>query len=284
MISPHKRHPILTILILFALLLALSASLLAQSKAKTRAEIPAKYKWNLAEIYPSWQAWEADMALLDKKIDELAALKGTLTRSSADLLKAYKLNDEVNMIGIKAYRYPELTRDIDLRDNSVSARFQQFNILYAKFGTATAWFSPELLSIGWDTLQKWFAENPGLAPYRFPLEDLYRQQKHVLDEKGERLLSYFSTFSATPATCYDELTTSDIKFPTVTLSDGKQVTLSWEQYGLILTNNRNQNDRRLCWEKSYDVFNANVNTSRALQRDLPERLGLRPGTQLPHHP
>ena len=268
MTSPHKRTPILAVLICFALSLALSTTLLAQGKPKTRAEIPAKYKWNLAEIYPSWQAWEADMALLDKKMDEFAALQGTLTKSSANLLKAYKLNDEIGMLDIKTYRYPQLMRDTDLRDNDISARFQQSNILEAKLGTATAWFSPELLSIGWDKLQKWFAENSGLAPYRFPLEDLYRRQKHVLDEKGERLLSYFSTFSSTPSTCYDELTTSDIKFPTVTLSDGKEVTLSPEQYYVILERNKNQKDRRLCWENMYGVYNANANTYAALYNSV----------------
>lgn len=259
-----KRSQTLIALITLILLFATVATADAQSKAKTRDEIPAKYKWNLAEIYPDWKAWEADMSLLDKKISEFAALQGTLAKSSSDLLRAYKLFDEISMLAIQAYRYPQLTRDTDMRDNGVSARFQQFNALYAKYGTASAWFNPELLSIGWDKLQVWLNENPGLTPYRFPLEDLYRQQKHVLNADGERLLSYFSNFGAAPSTCYDELTTSDIKFPTVTLSDGKQVTLSPEQYSLVLENNRNQQDRRLCWQNSYGVYNANINTHAAL--------------------
>jgi oligoendopeptidase F len=264
MVSAHKRYSILTALILCVSLVAFATTLSAQNKPKTRAEIPAKYKWNLADVYPNWQAWESDMTLLEKKIGEFAALQGTLSRSSGDLLKAYGLFDEIQMLAIKTYRYPQLTRDTDMRDNVVSAKFQQFNALYAKLGTASAWFNPEQLSIGWAKVEKWLAENAELRVYRYPLEDLYRTQKHVLSEEGERLLSYFSTFSASPSTCYDELTTSDIKFPTVTLSNGEQVTLSPEQYGLVLENNHNQQDRRLCWQNSYGVYNANANTHAAL--------------------
>ena len=48
---------------------------------------------------------------------------------------------------------------------------------------------PELLAIPIETVRGWMAESPALAVYRFAIEDLYRQQEHVLDEKGERLLS-----------------------------------------------------------------------------------------------
>jgi oligoendopeptidase F len=48
----------------------------------------------------------------------------------------------------------------------------------------------------------------------------------VLDEKGERLLSLAGPVQAAPGAVYEELSTSDIKFPTLTFSDGKEVTLS----------------------------------------------------------
>ena len=82
-----------------------------------------------------------------------------------------------------------LKYDEDQRDNEMNARRQQVQILFAKFAQASAWFSPELLSIPLPTVQEWMAKNPELAVYRFAIEDLYRQQEHVLDDKGEHLLS-----------------------------------------------------------------------------------------------
>src|SRR5690349_22186765 len=63
---------------------------------------------------------------------------------------------------------------------------QQVQILFAKAAQAGAWFDPELLQIPLTEVQRWMAENRDLAVYRFAVEDLYRQQEHVLDEKGEQ--------------------------------------------------------------------------------------------------
>ena len=71
-------------------------------------------------------------------------------------------------------------------------------ILFAKASQASAWFNPELLAIPLPTVQEWMAANPELAVYRFAIEDLYRQQEHVLDDKGEHLLSLSSRFSSAP--------------------------------------------------------------------------------------
>jgi oligoendopeptidase F len=53
----------------------------------------------------------------------------------------------------------------------------------------------------------------------------------VLDDKGERLLSLAGQFNSAPKSIYSELATSDIKFPTIKLSDGKEVVLSPGNYG-----------------------------------------------------
>ena len=57
--------------------------------------------------------------------------------------------------------------------------------------------------------------SPALAVYRFAIEDLYRQQEHVLDDKGEHLLSLSSRFSSAPYDAYSALSTADVKHPTV---------------------------------------------------------------------
>src|SRR6185503_6776672 len=118
----------------------------------------------------------------------------------------------------KVWYFASLKHDEDQRDNQINARRQQVQILFAKASQASAWFNPELLNIPLPTIQQWMAANPELAIYRFALEDLYRQQEHVLDEKGEHLLSLSSRFSSSPNDVYAALSTADIKHPTMTLS------------------------------------------------------------------
>src|SRR5207253_6403311 len=164
---------------------------------RDRDTIPDRFKWNLTHIFPDASAWKHAYDELNTKISAYAALQGTLAQASGDgarLLAAYKLSDEIGQLSYKVWYYVALKYDEDQRDNEMNARRQQVQILFAKFAQASAWFSPELLHVPLPTVQEWMAKNTELAVYRFAIEDLYRQQEHVLDAKGEHLLSLASRF------------------------------------------------------------------------------------------
>ncbi len=256
-----------------AALLALvpAAGGLAKPETHIRAEIPAQYRWDFTAIYPNWAAWEAGMADMQVKMDAFAALKGTLKNGAPAVLKAYQAFDEIGMMQYKVYRYPSLQRDTDTRDQEVAGKFQRVGAIFAKFGTATAWFTPELLSIPQATMEQWIAATPALAPYRYTILDNYRQQTHVLDEKGERLLSFASRFNQTPTATFQELSTSDIKFPKVTLSDGKERTLSPGNYQLVLATNYHQADRAKAFEAYLKTYAATEHTYAAIYNGVMER-------------
>jgi oligoendopeptidase F len=257
--------------ILLFLFSSLVVNSFAQSQSLNRDEIDDKYKWNLTDIYPDWESWESDLKQLEAKMDEFAALKGTLSNGPEALLKAFTMDDELSMIAYKVYRYPQFTRDVDTRNQDASAKLQQVTILFSKFNTATAWLNPELLEIPWETMKTWLDKTPALAPYRFGIEDLYRQQAHVLDEEKEKLLSYYSRFGSTPSSIYQELSTSDIQFPEVEMSDGEEVTMTRGTYGKILATNRNQEDRKLAFENHYGVYKENENTYAAIYNAVCQR-------------
>jgi oligoendopeptidase F len=250
---------------------AMISPLLAKPETKIRAEIPAEYKWDFTPIFPSWEAWDAAIKEMEGKMDQYAALKGTLSQGPEAVLRAYKLYDEIGQLQYKVYRYPQLQRDVDLRNNEVGAKLQRVQAVFAKFATATSWFTPELLTIPQETMEKWLADTPALAPYRFGILDAYREQKHVLDEKGERLLSYASQFSRTPTTAFQELSTADIKFPTIKLSDGKEVKLTPGTYQEILSTNYVQADRAKAFEEYIKTYGATVNTYAALYNGVLQR-------------
>ena len=108
-------------------------------------------------------------------------------------------------------------------------------------------------------MKEWIAK-PEFAPYKYTLEDLFRQQKHVLDEDKETILSYYSQPNSSPANIYTEMSTSDIKFPTVTLSNGEELKMTSGNYSLTLATNENQADRKLAFESHYGVYKEYENT------------------------
>lgn len=261
-----------SVALLVVLAFVLSASTaMARPQTLVRDSIPDKYKWDFSHIYPNWDAWKADMAKLEKMMDQYAALQGTLAQGPDQLVKAFQLDDDLGMMLYKVYRYPQLQRDVDTRNQEVSAHLQEIQILYAKFQTKTAWFRPELLAISWDTMKGWLDRTPEMAPYRFNIEDMYRQQAHVFSEDKETMLSYFNQFNGTPSSIYDELSTSDIKFKNVVFASGDTVKLTPGAYYNTLSTNRNQDDRRKAFEGFYSVFNDNVNTYAAIYNSILQR-------------
>jgi len=239
---------------------------------RDRHTIPDRFKWNLADIFPDADAWKRAYDELDTKISAYAALQGTLAQEDGTrLLAAYKISDEIGQLSYKVWYYVALKYDEDQRDNEMNARRQQVQILFAKFAQASAWFSPELLHIPLPTVQEWMARNKELGVYRFAIEDLYRQQEHVLDEKGEHLLSLASRFSSAPYDAYAALSTADVKHPTVRLSNGTEVTLTYGQYRAILATNRHQPDRAAVFTEYHKLFEASVNTYASLYNGILQR-------------
>lgn len=256
-----------------AVLTVLAAPPAAAAKPDTRVreEIPAQYRWDFTAIYANWAAWDAAMKEMEAKMDAFAALKGSLASGPQAVLRAYRAYDEIGMLQYKVYRYPQLQRDVDTRNQEIAGKFQRVGAIFAKFGTATAWFTPELLTIPQATMEQWIAETPALAPYRFGILDNYRQQAHVLDEKGERLLSFAARFSQTPTQTFQELSTSDIKFPKLALSDGKEITLTPGTYQSVLTTNYNQADRGKAFEAFLKTYAATANTYAAIYNGVMQR-------------
>ena len=238
---------------------------------RDRDEIDDAYKWDVDDIYEDWNEWEADIEAVRETMDEFVALEGTLSEGPDRLLETYRLSDEIGMTSYKLYRYPQLKFDVDQRNNDVQARLQQVQQLFAEYQAKTAWFSPEILTIDQETMEQWIDETPELEKYRFPISEVYRSQKHVLDEEGEQLLAYGSRFRSAPVETYRALTTADVDFKTIELTDGESVEISRGEYANILRTCRNQEDRRRAFEAHYSIYEEKRNTFAALYNGICQR-------------
>lgn len=90
--------------------------------------------------------------------------------------------------------------------------------------------------------------------YRFGLKNLFRLQKHILEEKESKLLSYYSSFFSAPRSIYSEVTVTDVEWPQVTLSSGEKVDVTPANYSKILSTNRNQEDRKTMFQTFYTIY------------------------------
>jgi oligoendopeptidase F len=243
----------------------------SQVRSRVRGSIPDRFKWNLADIFPDWEAWEAGYHTLEGMIARYAELKGTLAGGPDRLLDAFRLSEEMGQLAYRVWYYPSLQYDEDQRDNGVNAKRQQVQILFARLGQAESWFNPELLAIPLAQVRAWMAASPALAVYRFAIENLYRQQEHVLDEDGERLMSLASRLASAPNDAYWALSTADARFPKITLSTGEEVTVSYGQYRALLATRREQADREAAFTALHETYNVTLNTYATLYNGVCQR-------------
>ena len=241
------------------------------TRSRNRPEIPERFKWNVSDIFGSWEEWDAGYKQLEAGVERYATLKGTLAGGPAALLQAFSLSEELGQLAYRVWYYPSLQYDEDQRDNTVNAKRQQVQILFARWKQAESWFSPELLQIPLDTVRGWMDGSAELGVYRFAIENLYRQQEHVLDEAGERLMSLASRLASSPNDAYWALSTADARFPKVTLSNGEEVTVSYGQYRAILATRHEQADREKAFLALHETYHASLNTYASLYNAVCQR-------------
>jgi oligoendopeptidase F len=237
----------------------------------SRDAIPERYRWDLTAICSSPEEWQVNYQRLDAAIGTFAARRGTLASGPEALLDAFRAMDDMGALSYRVWYYASLRYDEDQRNNEQNARRQQVQILFARQQQASAWFHPELLTVPLDTIRQWMDARPELATYRFAIESLFHEQEHVLDEQGERLLSYAGRFGSVPHDSYAALTTADMKPATIRLSSGDEVTLTYGQYRAILETNRNQDDRASAYRAFHESYADRQNTYAALYNGVLQR-------------
>lgn len=238
---------------------------------KDRNLIAEKYKWNLSDIYPSWDEWQKDFEEVQVLMKELPKYKGQIKGNPEKFVEVHSLIEKVSRIFDKLYLYPYMLKDLDSTDEVASIKMQEIEMIFAKFSVDMAWLDPEILEIPIETMKKWIEQYQELKVREFPLMELYRLKEHLLDEGKEQLLSYYSQFMGSSSDIYGELSISDMKWNTVKLSTGEEVTVSNGVYSKILSTNRNQDDRRLAFEALYNSFNNSKNTFAAIYRAIVQK-------------
>jgi oligoendopeptidase F len=199
---------------------------------RDRAKIPERYKWNLADLYPTDDAWRAAKETIVKDIPGLAAFKGTLGQSPqriADALDAInRASKEFQRVAV----YAGLISDQDTRVSKYQGMQQEMQQAGATFGETVSFLEPEILKIDKATIDKWIAQEPRLRTYAHYLDDIQRRRAHTLTDAEERLMAASSLVGGQPSSIYSIFSNADFPYPSVTLSDGKAVKLDASAFSL----------------------------------------------------
>ena len=254
-----------------ALVLFAFATVLSQAQEHDRSKLPDEYKWDLAPIYPSDQAWRASKEKLASELPTLRKFQGTLASSASRLADALETQSSFDKELSRLFVYASLNSDQDTRVSAYQAMQQEMIQLGSVLGTESAFIEPEILKMDNATIERFLTQEPRLQVFRHYLDDISRRRAHTLSNAEEKLLAASSVMASGPSSVYGIFADADFPYPSVTLSDGKTVKLDKAAFSLYRAS-LNREDRQKVMEAFFttlgkyrgtfgSMMNSNVETS-----------------------
>lgn len=226
---------------------------------RPRNDVPPEDTWDLTAIFPNREAWEAGIAAVEQKADELAGMRGELGTSAETLLQALDLEEETGELLIKVYAWAALKKDQDTADSESQADSDRATRLYVETSSKLAFIEPELLALPEGTIEGYLEAHEGLAKYRHALEVILRQRDHVLDTETETLLASAGEIFGAPGTIFGMLNDADMEYGEIENEDGETVTLTKANYQRFIES-RNREVRKAAFEAMHAAYQKQRNT------------------------
>mgnify|MGYP001371664720 CR=1 FL=1 len=132
--------------------------------------------------------WNTLKALLK----DIQKFKGHINDSSNSLYNFLVMDDKISYILTNLYVYANSMKDQDVMNQENSKRYNEILSLASLVSEATSFIVPEMLGTDYEVIKKYIEQDDRLKEFTFDLNDIYKYQKHVVDEKTNILLSNIS--------------------------------------------------------------------------------------------
>ncbi|MBF0787468.1 MULTISPECIES: oligoendopeptidase F [unclassified Streptococcus] len=220
---------------------------------KQRNEIDEKYQWDLTTIFPTDEAWEAELAALQADVEATAGLAGHLLDSAKNLLEISERQLTLMRRMETVYVYASMKNDQDTREG----KYQEFQAkalgLYSALSQAFAFYKSEFLVVTEEQLAAFMEEEPALKQYSHQFEKLLAEKEHVLSQEVEEVLAATSEIFDAPSETFAVLDNASIRFPEITDEEGNLVPLSHGSY-ISFMESSNRELRKEAYEALYDTY------------------------------
>ena len=219
---------------------------LAFGAASAAADEPQD-RWNLADLYPTLKAWHDDAAALRAELKTIAACRGHLAESAPRLRGCLgRYADAAKRLArLEVYAEELLAEDTGVAESLELS--QQARVLGTELSQTTAFVRPELLRAGAARMHELFAADKSLSIYRHQVDDILRMAPHTLDAKGEHLVATFDLSRDAAGSAYQILANADMPWPSVRLSDGRELKLDQSGYA-VAREAPDRGDRKLVFD------------------------------------
>lgn len=225
----------------------------------TRAEIASQHTWDLASIFATPADWERAYAELETRLQTLQRFQGHLGDGPSQLVEWFATEQALACDLQRITMYAYLAYATDTADQEAAARRGRADTLASQVQAATAFAEPELMQIGFETLNRWLDTEPELAIYRHYFERLKRRQAHVRSAEVEELLGQVEDAFQTASNTHATLVNADLPIAPAHDSNGNTVDVGQGNIAALISD-PDRMLRRTAWENYADAHLTFKNT------------------------
>ena len=221
--------------------------------------MPSPYEWDLTPLFKSeeefLQAIEDFKALPAK----LKSFEGKLSDDES-LKEALRVQKKIEIDLSRLYFFASMRSDRNKKDVANATDLSKVRYLFVPLTESSAYFEPEVLSLGKEHMDAFFENYPEFAEFKFGVEKLFRGQKHVLTPDKELLLSSFSPISSEGSQLYSALAVADHTPKKAVLSNGEEIEVTQANWTMLVSEAKSAEDRKAIFEALYSDYDAHKNT------------------------
>jgi oligoendopeptidase F len=196
-------------------------------KRLTRSEVPEELTWNLIDLFPSVETWEAELVEIDKSLTQFERFKGTLHTRSKDLWECLCAQEQLSMRLIKASTYASLKQSADGSDPVNQANSAKLSALRTRSTAVLSFINSEILAFEEGTVEQFLQEEPELAAFKKNLLELIETKKHKLSPETEEALAALGELQGAPYQIYQMTKLADMQFAPIQDGNGNELPVSF---------------------------------------------------------
>ena len=232
-------------------------------KIPQRDEIPVEDKWAIEDLYPTDEAWEAELATMEADKNYLVGFAGRLGESGKTLYDYLSYTENMSVKISRLANYCMRRGDEDTRNSFYQAMTGKCMSVLIGLNAATSFDTPEIMAISDEQLDQFYKDCPELERYRRSLTNSRRMKPHILSAAEEKLLSAAGEMANAPDTIYGAFADADISFEDAVDSKGNKYPLRQGNF-VSYEESPDRELRKSAYENLYDSFAAYRNTAAAL--------------------
>ncbi len=221
--------------------------------AVPRDSVPVERTWNAESVFPSVEAWEAELEAVHADLPSLSRFAGRLAEAPSVLREALAAREGLSARADRVSVYAYLAYAVETKNAEAVERLGRALSLRAALASGISFYAPEMIGIGAERLRAWLGEDEELAVYAHHVDDLLRLEPHVRSGDVEEALGLVSDpFSSVYAT-YSAFVDSDLTFAPAVGSDGTEHLVSQTTVETLLAS-PDRALRKSAWESWADGF------------------------------